>query len=129
MLLIQAVIIRAMSILIVDDDPYIQRALSFVLRQEGFEVETASDGAEALTKARELRPKVIFLDIMMPKMNGFDTCEALRSDSELKGAHIIMLTAKGQDIEKERGLRAGASEYMTKPFSPKEIVAKVKSLF
>ncbi len=118
-----------MSILIVDDDPYIQRALSFVLRREGFEVETSSDGQDALRKAKELKPKVIFLDIMIPKMNGFDTCKAIKSESELKDTYIIMLTAKGQEVDKERGLREGANEYMTKPFSPKEIVAKVKSFF
>jgi len=118
-----------MTILIVDDDPYIQRALSFVLRREGFEVETSSDGQDALIKAKELKPKVIFLDIMIPKINGFDTCKAIRSDSELKDTYIIMLTAKGQEIDREKGLREGANEYVTKPFSPKEIVTKVKSFF
>lgn len=118
-----------MQILVVDDDPYIQRALSFVLRREGFEVETASDGQEALSKAKEFKPKIMFLDLMIPKMNGFDTCRAIKSDSQLKETYIIILTAKGQEVDKERGLREGADEYMTKPFSPKEIVAKVKSIF
>ena len=118
-----------MDILVVDDDPYIQRALSFVLRREGFEVETASDGQEALSRVKEFRPKIMFLDIMIPKMNGFDTCRTIKSDSQLKGTYIIILTAKGQEVDKERGLREGADEYMTKPFSPKEIVAKVKSIF
>ena len=118
-----------MQILIVDDDPYIQRALSFVLRKEGFEVETASDGQEALNKAREFKPKIVFLDLMIPKKNGFDTCRTIKSDSELKDTYIIILTAKGQEVDKERGLREGADEYMTKPFSPKEIVTKVKSIF
>jgi two-component system alkaline phosphatase synthesis response regulator PhoP len=118
-----------MQILIVDDDPYIQRALSFVLRKEGFEVETASDGQEALNKAREFKPKIVFLDLMIPKKNGFDTCRTIKSDSQLKDTYIIILTAKGQEVDKERGLREGADEYMTKPFSPKEIVAKVKSIF
>ncbi len=118
-----------MNILIVDDDPYIQRALAFVLRKEGFEVETSSDGQDALMKAKELKPKVIFLDIMIPKTNGFDTCKAIKSDAELKDTYIIMLTAKGQEIDRERGLREGANEYMNKPFSPKDIVAKVKSFF
>ena len=116
-----------MTILIVDDDPYIQRALSFVLRREGFEVETASDGQEALKRAIELKPRIIFLDLMIPKMNGFDTCRAIKSEKNLRDTYIIMLTAKGQEVDKESGLRAGADEYLTKPFSPKEIVAKVKS--
>ena len=118
-----------MQILVVDDDPYIQRALSFVLRKEGFEVETASDGQEALSKAKEFKPKIMFLDLMIPKVNGFETCRTIKSDSQLKDTYIIILTAKGQEMDKERGLREGADEYMTKPFSPKEIVAKVKSIF
>jgi two-component system alkaline phosphatase synthesis response regulator PhoP len=118
-----------MQILVVDDDPYIQRALSFVLRKEGFEVETASDGQEALSKAKEFKPKIMFLDLMIPKMNGFETCRTIKADSQLKDTYIIILTAKGQEVDKERGLREGADEYMTKPFSPKEIVAKVKSIF
>ena len=119
----------AMRILIVDDDPYIQRALSFVLRKEGFEVETASDGREALSKAKEFKPRIIFLDLMIPKMNGFDTCRTIKSDSELKDTYIIILTGKGQEVDKERGLGEGANEYITKPFGPKEIVAKVRSIF
>jgi len=116
------------DILIVDDDPYIQLALSFVLRKEGFEVETASDGQEALNKAKEFKPRTIFLDIMIPKMNGFDVCRAIKSDSELKDTYVIILTAKGQEVDKDRGFREGAHEFITKPFSPKEIVEKVKSI-
>jgi len=115
-----------MDILIVDDEPYIQRSLSFVLRKEGFQVEVASNGEEGLKKAKELKPKVIFLDVMMPKLNGFNTCRAIKSDSELKDSYVILLTAKGQELDKERAIKEGANEFMSKPFSPKEIVAKVR---
>lgn len=117
-----------MDILVVDDDPYIQRSLSFVLRKERFDVEVASNGEEALNKVRELKPKIIMLDLMMPKLNGFATCRAIKSDSGAKGSYIIILTAKGQEVDKETGMRAGANEFMTKPFSPREIVAKVRSI-
>lgn len=115
-----------MDILIVDDEPYIQRSLSFVLRKEGFQVEVASNGEEGLKKAKELKPKVIFLDVMMPKLNGFNTCRAIKSDSELKDSYVILLTAKGQELDKERAIKEGANEFMSKPFSPKEIVTKIR---
>lgn len=117
-----------MDILVVDDEPYIQRSLSFVLRKEGFQVEVASNGEEGLKKARELKPKVIFLDVMMPKLNGFNTCRAIKSDSELKDSYVILLTAKGQELDKERAIKEGANEFMSKPFSPKEIVAKIRTI-
>ena len=117
-----------MDILVADDDPYIQRSLSFVLRREKFEVEVAANGEEAFNKARELKPKIIMLDLMMPKLNGFATCRAIKADPETKSSYVIILTAKGQEVDKEMGLRAGADEYMTKPFSPKEIIAKIRSI-
>ena len=117
-----------MDILVVDDDPYIQRSLSFVLRKEGFEVEVASNGEEALNKARELKPKIIMLDLMMPKLNGFAACRAIKSDPLTKSSYVIILTAKGQEVDKEAGLKEGADEFMTKPFSPKELVVKVRSI-
>ena len=117
-----------MDILVADDDPYVKRSLSFVFRKEGFEVEVASNGEEALKKAKELKPKIIFLDLMMPKLNGFDACRAIKSDKELRDCYVIILTAKGQEVDKEKGLSAGANDYITKPFSPKEVVAKVRSV-
>lgn len=117
-----------MDILVVDDEPYIQRSLSFVLRKEGFQVEVASNGEDGLKKAREFKPKVIFLDVMMPKLNGFNTCRAIKSDSELKESYVILLTGKGQEIDKERGIKEGANEFMSKPFSPKEIVTKIRTI-
>ncbi|MDO8447171.1 MAG: response regulator [Deltaproteobacteria bacterium] len=117
-----------MDILVVDDEPYIQRSLSFVLRKEGFQVEVASNGEEGLKKARELKPKVILLDVMMPKLNGFNTCRAIKSDNELKESYVILLTGKGQEIDKERAIKEGANEFMSKPFSPKEIVTKIRTI-
>jgi len=117
-----------MDILVVDDEPYIQRSLSFVLRKEGFQVEVAANGEEGLKKARELKPKVIFLDVMMPKLNGFNTCRAIKSDNELKDSYVILLTGKGQEIDKERAIKEGADEFMSKPFSPKEIVTKIRTI-
>ncbi len=117
-----------MDILIVDDEPYVQRSLSFVFRKEGFDVETASNGEEAINKARELKPKVIFLDLMIPKINGFDVCRIIKSDKALSDCHVIILTAKGQEVDKERGLSEGADDFITKPFSPKEVVSKVRDI-
>lgn len=117
-----------MDILIVDDEPYIQRSLSFILRKEGFEVEVASNGEEGLEKAKTLRPKIIFLDVMMPRLNGFSACRAIKSDESLKDCHVVMLTGKGQEVDKAQGLKEGADEFITKPFSPREIVARVKAI-
>jgi two-component system alkaline phosphatase synthesis response regulator PhoP len=117
-----------MDILVVDDEPYILRSLSFVFKSEGFEVEVASDGEEGMKKARELKPKIIFLDLMMPKLNGFNACRTIKSDETLKDSYVIILTGKGQEVDKQRGYREGADEFVTKPFSPKEMVAKVRTI-
>ena len=117
-----------MDILIADDEPFMQRSLSFVLRKEGFEVEVASNGEEAIQKARKFRPKIIFLDVMMPKINGFEVCKTIKSDKELNNAYVIVLTCKGQEADKEKGLSQGANDFITKPYSPKEIVTKVRSI-
>jgi DNA-binding response OmpR family regulator len=117
-----------MDVLVVDDEPYIQRSLSFVLKKEGFDVEVASDGEEGLAKARVFKPRIIFLDVMMPKLNGFSACRAIRSDKSTKDAYLIILTGKGQEVDKERGFEEGADEFITKPFSPREIVAKVRDI-
>jgi len=116
------------KILIADDEPYILRSLSFVLKKEGFDIETACNGEEALEKAQQFNPKILFLDVMMPKKDGYEVCNELKSNPETKDIYIIMLTAKGQIIDKEKGLTTGADEYITKPFSPREIVNKVKKI-
>jgi len=116
------------KILIADDEPYILRSLSFVLKKEGFDIETACNGEEALEKAQQFNPKILFLDVMMPKKDGYEVCNKLKSNPETEDIYIIMLTAKGQIIDKEKGLTTGADEYITKPFSPREIVNKVKKI-
>ena len=119
------------KILVADDEPYLLRSLSFVLKKEGYEVETASDGDEALARYEEFGPAVVFLDLMMPKKDGYEVCHALRNDPKYRGAtpYIIILTCKGQDVDRYKGFLEGADEYVTKPFSPGEIVAKVREYF
>ncbi|MCM8594509.1 response regulator transcription factor [Accumulibacter sp.] len=116
------------KILIADDEQNIVISIEFLLRREGFEVLVAGDGEEALAKVRTERPDVVLLDVMMPKMNGFDVCQALRADPDLGGTRILMLTAKGRDTEISKGLGLGADGYMTKPFSTKELLAEVRKL-
>lgn len=115
-------------ILVVDDEPYILRSLSYLLTREGYDVVTASNGEEGLARVRELRPSLVFLDIMMPRMNGYEVCEQIKQDPDLVDVYVIMLSAKGQQIDRERGLLGGADEYMTKPFSPREIAQRVHAL-
>ena len=116
-------------ILVIDDEPYILRALSYLLAREGYKVETASNGEDGLARVRELRPPLVFLDIMMPRMNGYEVCEQIKQDPTLAGTYVIMLSAKGQQVDRERGLLGGADEYMTKPFSPREVAQRVREIF
>ena len=116
------------AILLIDDEPYILRSLSYVLTREGHRVETASNGEEGLERARALQPPLVFLDIMMPRMNGYEVCEQIRQDPTLSTTYVIMLSAKGQQIDRERGMLGGADEYMTKPFSPREVAERVNAL-
>ena len=111
----------AKKVLICDDEPYIRESVSYVARDEGYEVLTAEDGEEALRLAREQLPDLIFLDLMMPRLNGFQVCEALKSDAATRGIHVIILTARGQEIDRDRGKDVGAEEYLTKPFSPRKL--------
>ena len=116
------------KILIADDEPNIIISLEFLLRREGYEVVVAQDGVEALAQVRAERPDMAILDVMMPHRNGFEVCQDLRQDPEFKDLRIMMLTAKGRDTEVSKGLALGADVYMTKPFSTKELIAKVKAL-
>jgi len=116
------------KVLIADDEPNIVISLEFLLRREGFEVLVAVDGEEALAAAREHKPDLVLLDVMMPRLNGFDVCQALRADREFDGMRIVMLTAKGRDTEISKGLGLGADAYVTKPFSTKDLVSQVRSL-
>jgi CheY-like chemotaxis protein len=116
------------KILVVDDEPNVIRTLTFVLKKEGYDVSSATNGEEAIARVRESKPSLMFLDVMMPKKNGYQVCQELKSDPSLKDIHIIMLSAKGQDADKEEALNLGADEFMTKPFSPLGIIGRVKEL-
>lgn len=114
------------TILVVDDEPFICRSLTFVLRKDNYKVLEARNGEEALAAIREHKPDLVFLDVMMPKLNGFQVTEHVRADPELAAVKIILLTAKGQESDREVGRVAGANDYMTKPFSPTKILDKAR---
>ena len=115
-------------VLIVDDEPNIVISLEFLMKREGFEVSVARDGSEALERIRGERPDLVVLDVMMPKLNGFEVCQAVRADPALAQTRIVMLTAKGREAEMNKGLALGADAYIAKPFSTRDLVARVKSL-
>ncbi len=116
------------KILIVDDEPNIVMSLEFLLKKEGFTTETAGDGDMALDKVRSFVPDLMLLDVMMPKKSGFEVCEILRADTTLSQPRIIMLTAKGRETEQAKGLALGADAYVLKPFSTKDLVAKIREI-
>jgi DNA-binding response OmpR family regulator len=118
----------AYKILIVDDEPNIVLSLEFLMKKEGFEVAVANDGDEALAKVASFNPDLLLLDVMMPRKSGFEVCEALRADPSRAALKIVMLTAKGRDTEVAKGLALGADAYVTKPFSTKDLVVKVKEM-
>jgi DNA-binding response OmpR family regulator len=115
-------------ILIVDDEPNIVISLEYLMRREGFEVAVAGDGEAELQAIEAQPPDLVILDLMLPKLNGFDVCQRLRSDPRWRGLKVLMLTAKGRESEVARGLALGADAYVTKPFSTKDLVAQVKRL-
>lgn len=116
------------SVLIADDDPNIVLALRFLMEKAGYRVRAAGDGPSAVAALNEERPDVVLLDVMMPGLNGYDVCAEIRADSRFDATRIVMLTAKGLDAERSRGLGLGADLYVTKPFSTKEVLAKVRAL-
>lgn len=118
----------AKKVLIVDDEPNIVLSLEFLMKKAGFDVAVAGDGEEALQQVERFRPDLVLLDVMMPKKSGYEVCEALRADPARAGMKIVMLTAKGRDTEVAKGLALGADAYVTKPFSTKDLVARVSDL-
>ncbi len=118
----------AAKILVVDDDAFIRRPLELILHQEGFEARTAVDGDDCLRQVRAERPHLILLDVMMPGRDGFEICRALKSDPELADIPVILLSARDRERDRDRGLSAGASDYVTKPYAPAELLAKVRAL-
>lgn len=116
------------KILIADDEQNIVISLEFLMKREGFDVVVANDGEEAVERIRSEHPDLVLLDVMMPKKTGFEVCQEVKADASLAAVRILMLTAKGRDTEVAKGLALGADAYMTKPFSTRELVNKVRSL-
>ena len=117
------------KILIVDDEEKVRKLVEVTLSVGKLEILHASSGDEGLKVAREAKPDIILLDIMMPgKLDGYDVCRLLKNDPDTKDIYVIMLTAKGQKADKERGLASGADEYFVKPFSPMELMDKIDSI-
>ncbi len=113
------------SILVVDDEPNIVLSLEFLMTQAGYEVSTAADGEAALQRIEAAPPDLVLLDVNIPKRNGYEVCETIRANPAWEGVRIVMITAKGRDVEREKGLALGADDYIIKPFSTHEVVDKV----
>jgi len=117
-----------MKILAVDDEPNILLSLEFILEQEGYDVHVARDGEEALALAEKIHPDLILLDVGMPRKDGYEVCRIMRQHEGLAATKVVMLTAKGREAEKKKGLELGADAYIPKPFSTHELVETVRSL-
>jgi DNA-binding response OmpR family regulator len=116
------------KIVIADDEPNIVISLEFLMQRSGYEVKTAGDGEAALKLVSDFRPDLILLDIMLPLKSGYEVCQKIRENPELKGTKVVMITAKGRDIEVTKGLALGADAYITKPFSTQDLLGNVKRL-
>jgi len=116
----------ARSVLIVDDEPSIVLALEFLVKQAGYDVRVARDGEAALAAVAEDPPDLILLDVMMPKRDGFDVCRTIRANPAWASIRIVMLTARGRDIDRANGLAVGADAYITKPFSTRDVIDLIK---
>src|SRR3954469_16635033 len=115
-------------VLVVDDEPNIVMSLEFLMRRAGFEVAVARNAREALDALEGSAPDLLLLDVMMPEFDGYEVCERIRARPEWSGTKIVMLTARGRDVERERGLALGADAYVTKPFSTRDLVDQVKRM-
>jgi two-component system alkaline phosphatase synthesis response regulator PhoP len=115
-------------ILVVDDEIYIVHILEFTLTMEGYEVLTAADGEEALRRLEQDRPDLVVLDIMMPKVDGYEVLRRIRADEEFRQLPVILLSAKGRPIDRDTGLEIGADDYIVKPFSPRRLLQKIQDL-
>jgi DNA-binding response OmpR family regulator len=116
------------KVLIADDEPNILISLEYLMKREGYAVTVARDGQEALEAILRERPRLVLLDVMMPRKTGFDVCQEVRATESVKDTLIVMLTAKGRDTDVAKGMAMGATAYMTKPFSTKEMAQKVREL-
>ena len=117
------------NILVVDDEPHIVRLMQVNLERQGYNVQTARNGAQALARIRQNRPAMLISDVMMPEMDGFELLRNVRADASLQDLPVIMLTAKSQDGDILRGYERGADMYLTKPFNPMELITFVKRIF
>ncbi|MCW6035277.1 response regulator transcription factor [Spirulina subsalsa FACHB-351] len=122
------ILINLMELLIVEDDPEIGQLLQDTLTREGFSCRLATDGLQALEDFRLYQPDLIILDLMLPQLDGLEVCTRIRQTTHLKDPYILMLTAKGEEIDRVIGLSTGADDYLVKPFSPRELVARVRAL-
>ncbi len=116
------------KVLIADDEPNIVVSLEFLMKQKGYVVKVVNDGEAALAAVAEFAPDLILLDVMMPRMSGYDICQRVRENPAWQGIRIIMLSAKGRDIEVSKGLAVGADAYVTKPFATKDLIEKVRAM-
>jgi DNA-binding response OmpR family regulator len=116
------------KVLIADDEPNIVVSLEFLMKQNGYEVRTVSNGEDALRAVSEFGPDLILLDVMMPRMSGYDVCQKVRENPAWQGIRIIMLSAKGRDVEVTKGVAVGADAYVTKPFATRELIATVAQM-
>jgi DNA-binding response OmpR family regulator len=119
------------TILIVDDEPHLRTLIHQTLEEledEGVELLTASNGEEALATIQAVQPNLVFLDVMMPKLSGFDVCQRTKQELGLTGVYIVLLTAKGQEFDRQRGQEVGADLYMTKPFDPDALLEKAREV-
>ena len=116
------------KVLVVDDEVNITQILEFSIGAEGFEVISAQNGEEAIEKARREQPDLIILDIMMPKIDGYEACRILKANPLTKNIPVVLLTAKGRDIDKRLGMEVGATDYIVKPFSPNKLVERIHQL-
>ena len=116
------------KLLVADDEPNIVISLEYLMKREGYNVLVATDGIQALEMIQRERPALVLLDVMMPGKTGFEVCQEVRADASLDGVRILMLTAKGRENDVSKGLALGADGYMTKPFSTRELVEKVRKL-
>jgi DNA-binding response OmpR family regulator len=115
-------------VLLADDDPGLRRLIGTTLGTEDFDLLQADDGEQALQIARQQHPELVLLDVNMPKLDGFEVCRHLKSEPETSGIKVVMLTARGEEVDRARGREAGADEYFTKPFSPVQLLNKVYAL-
>jgi DNA-binding response OmpR family regulator len=118
----------SVRVVIADDEPNLVIPLEYVLQREGFDVTVARDGQEALDAIARVHPQLVLLDVMMPRKSGFDVCQVLRADEANRGMRILLLTARGRDDDVAKGLALGADAYVIKPFSPRELMRKVREL-